>query len=74
MWQVVQKERNPSRARVINARRRAFQQRAPRWRGWQAKKYGPGARYSIPRMPLMYWRMEGYRIFGWVPRERTTLG
>ncbi len=71
MWQVVETNMSRSRRRVINLRRRAFRLAAPAWHGWQVKRYGPNARHRIPRMPLMFWRIEGYRMFGWVQRQRS---
>lgn len=34
------------------------------WKGWVAKSYGPGARHRVPRMPVLYWRIEGRAAFG----------
>lgn len=69
MWQVVHTG-SRCRARVILKRRRLWRRSAPAWHGWRAKRYGPNAKRIIPRMPLMYWRIEGYRQFGWVQRQR----
>jgi hypothetical protein len=30
----------------------------PRWHGWVAKSYGPGACYKIPRQAALAWHME----------------
>lgn len=35
----------------------------PRWRGWRARCYGPGARYKMPHMSHLFWYIEGRAWF-----------
>lgn len=56
-------------ARMFEARHASM----PRWRGWMPRRYGPNARYRIPRMPYFYWHMEGRALFktqpGWSDQQ-----
>lgn len=33
------------------------------WRGFLARRYGPNAKYKIPRMPRLFWHIEGREFF-----------
>lgn len=37
--------------------------RLPRWRGWVAKPYGPGAAHQIPRQAKLAWHIESRAFF-----------
>lgn len=68
-WEVVRSNVNRSRERVLNVRAQEQRKRMPRWRGWRTRRYGPNARYKIPRMPLLYWRIEAAAMFCFVRKN-----
>jgi len=38
------------------------------YHGWEPRRYGPGARFKIPRANIYYWRMNG-RAWFWYLRK-----
>lgn len=67
-WRVVSPKVDKLRTRVMRTRGRAIRKQLPRWRGFRARRYGPNAKHTIPRMPYLYWKMEGRYMFWWVGR------
>ncbi len=65
-WMVVRTIVNRPHERVLALQTRSMRRAMPRWRGWRARRYGPNARHKIPRMPLLYWKIESRRMFCFV--------
>ena len=41
----------------------------PAYKGFVARRYGPRARYTIPRQSQMWWKMTSRSFVKWLERE-----